>query len=178
MRFGARNLAIVLVVLAALLASCEKGEPPRQPAEIGKKAPPFALKSLEGKTVRLSDFEGKAVVIDFWASWCHACRDAARVLESLHEKYEDKGLVVLGITMDTGFRAEENVRAFIEKYGKTYPLLWDDGRTSKTYRVINIPITYVLDKDHVVREIFTGFLPGYGEKIEAAVAPLLGGGGD
>jgi cytochrome c biogenesis protein CcmG/thiol:disulfide interchange protein DsbE len=110
-------VASMVFLIAAASGGCEGTEEALEPAEIGKKAPPFALEDLGGRTVRLSDHEGSVVVIDFWATWCHACKDAAPALERLHRKYGERGLVVLGITLDSGFRAEENVRGFAKKHG-------------------------------------------------------------
>ncbi|RMG03314.1 MAG: TlpA family protein disulfide reductase, partial [Nitrospirae bacterium] len=165
---------ILSLVTLLFTLSCKKGsEKAFVNAEIGKPAPNFALKNLEGRQVSLSDFKGKVVVIEFWATWCHACKETAPVLVSLYEKYKEQGLVVIGITLDTGYGAEENVRKFVEIHNQKYPILWDDKITSKAYGAIKIPVTYVLDRDHIIRQEIIGYIKGYGEKLEEAVRKYL-----
>jgi len=171
-RTGKKIFLISLVVfMVTVLMSCGKQE--IEKAEIGQKAPHFSLKDIEGNTVRLSDYIGKVVVLDFWATWCHSCKDAAPVLESLYRKYGKRGFIILGIALDSGFAAEENVKAFIQKYEQTYPILWDDKTTSKAYNVIKIPTTYILDRDHVIVDRVIGFLPEFGKKMDTKITEQL-----
>ncbi len=142
-------------------------------AELNKKAPPFTLKDMSGADVSLADFEGKIVVVDFWASWCHACKMAAPVLEKLYQKYQHKDFMMLGISVDSGFAAEENVKKFIKEYHQTYPILWDDEMTSTTYGITMIPTTFLLDKDHVIVNRYNGFLPRIEQDLDEQIEGLL-----
>ena len=82
-------------------------------------APSLQLQNLEGKWVRLSDFKGKVVVLNFWATWCWPCREEIPDLVSLQKEYAARGLVVLGVSMDEGDPAR--VASFAKKFGINYP---------------------------------------------------------
>jgi peroxiredoxin len=166
--------AIILVIAGTLMLVSCKDDGEMTKVEIAVKAPDFSLKDLEGNTVKLSDYSGKVVVLDFWATWCHACKEAAPVLESIYQKHKDDDFILLGITLDSGFGAEENVRTFVEKYEQTYRILWDDKKTSNAYGVLRIPTTYILDREHVIVDRIIGFLPGLEKKMEERISDELG----
>ncbi len=167
-------LTITFLSLLLLPLSCQKKQQEQQiQAELNKKGPPFTLKDMNGTDVSLAGFEGKIVVLDFWASWCHACKMAAPVLEKLYQKYQHRGVIVLGISLDSGFEAEANVRDFIEDYHQTYPMLWDDERASTTYGITNVPTTFLLDKDHVIVKKYVGLLPRFEEDLDEQIERLL-----
>jgi len=115
---------------------------------MGKPAPDFALKTYDGRTVRLSDYRGKVVLVNFWASWCHECSKEAPAVEAVWEKYRDKGVMVIGPAyMD---QPDESM-AFVAKYGLTYPVGLDvQGRIYQLYHVKGIPETFVIDRNGVV----------------------------
>jgi peroxiredoxin len=164
---------MVILLIPFLFFSCKKA-PVKMPAvEMGKQAPHFTLQTLDGEIVRLSDFKGKVVILDFWASWCHACKQAAPVLEKIYQKYKDRDFMMIGISMDSGFSAEENVLTFVKEHNKTYPVLWNDKKTGKAYKVIKVPTTYILDKNHIVVEKLVGFLPGFEEKLDGYAQKYL-----
>jgi cytochrome c biogenesis protein CcmG/thiol:disulfide interchange protein DsbE len=121
-------------------------------------APAFTLDRLdrEGK-LGVADLEGKAVVVNFWASWCVPCRDEAPVLQKTYERYRDQGLVVLGVDVND-FR--QDARRFMKRYGLTYPVVYDGkGSTVGKWGVRGFPETFFVDR--------TGKLVG--ERIEGAV---------
>lgn len=112
-------------------------------------APDFALPSLDGKTVKLSDFRGKIVVIDFWASWCSDCRKDAPAVVEMHREYKDKGVVFLGVSFDTNRESWANA---VKKYGIDYVQVsnlqkWKETEVSKAYHVNWIPSMYVIDAE-------------------------------
>lgn len=164
-------LTIVLLALVMSLYSCQKKD--LTVAEIGKKAPSFSLRDVNGNLVSLSDFQGRVVVIDFWATWCGPCKESSQELERLHNSYKDRGAVVLGISMDIGSGAAGNVKDFAGRYNLTYRMLIDDGAVSKSYKVTNIPLTYILDKDHVIVRSLVGYVPGYEGIISDEIERLL-----
>lgn len=144
-RVGA--VTVGLVVLVPLL-SFGLGRDPRliQTVLDGRRAPDFTLRTLDGTgTVRLSDFRGQVVVVNFWASWCAECRLEAPALEAAWERYRDGGVVVFGIAyQDTPSAA----LAFAAEAGKTYPLLSDPGsETALAYGVYGIPETFFIGPD-------------------------------
>lgn len=164
-------LTAIMISAALFIPSCKPKETP--PAVVGNNAPSFTLKDTDGKTVRLSDFSGRVVIIDFWATWCGPCKESTTELEKLHRKYKDRGIVILGISMDSGGDAAQKVKGFAKKNNLTYPMLMDNGKTSTSYTVYNIPVTYVLDGKHVIVSIYKGYMPGLGDRIAGQIEKLL-----
>ena len=131
------------------------------------------LKDVRGNNVGLSDFKGKIVVMDFWTTWCTWCRETTQEMEKLHNNYKDRDVVFLGISMDSGSNPEKKVVNFAQKNDLTYLMLIDDGSTSKSYRVNKIPTTYILDRDHIIKQIYPGYLPALGDRIAKTIEENL-----
>jgi len=110
---------------------------------VAKPAPSFTLTLFDGGTLNSKDLVGKAVVVNFWASWCVPCRAEARALEETWRKYRDKGVVFLGVNIQD---KEEEARAFVQEFGITY-LNGEDssGKIAIDYGVWGIPVTFFLD---------------------------------
>jgi cytochrome c biogenesis protein CcmG/thiol:disulfide interchange protein DsbE len=121
-------------------------------------APAFTLDRLDREgQLAVADLRGKAVVVNFWASWCVPCRDEAPVLQQAYERYRGRGLVVLGVDVND-FR--QDARRFMRRYGLTYPIVYDGkGSTVGKWGVRGFPETFFVDR--------TGKLVG--ERIEGAV---------
>jgi cytochrome c biogenesis protein CcmG/thiol:disulfide interchange protein DsbE len=121
-------------------------------------APAFTLDRLDRDgRIALSDLHGKAVVVNFWASWCIPCRDEAPVLQKTYERYRDQGLVVLGVDVND-FKAD--ARRFMKRYGITYPVAYDGkGSTVGKWGVRGFPETFFVDRSGTL----------VGERIEGAV---------
>jgi len=166
----------ILFAVFALLPACKGKEAPLQKkassAIVGNKAPGFTLKDVNGRSVSLADFSGKVLIIDFWATWCGPCKGATQELEKLYGRYKEKGVIIIGISMDEG-NAAQKVKGFAGAHGLTYLMLLDDGQTSKSYAVRNIPATFILDKDHIIRKIYPGYLPALGTRIAEQVDSVL-----
>ena len=110
---------------------------------VGTPAPDFTLSNLEGKEVKLSQFKGKAVLLNFWASWCVPCRSEMPAIELLHREYKDKGLVVLGIDDEE----PQKQAAFLQKYGFSFASLVEPRKqASNLYSVGGIPTTVLIDQ--------------------------------
>ena len=162
-----------LVFALLLLQTGCRNERTHVPALPGNPAPPFSLRDESGKIVSLSDFSGKVVVLDFWATWCGPCKDAVAELEALHRKYTGRGVVILGISVNKESDAPARVRTFARQHALTYPLVIDDGSAYKAYGVTRIPATYILDRGLIIRDTFPGFRPGIGADITRKIAQLL-----
>jgi cytochrome c biogenesis protein CcmG/thiol:disulfide interchange protein DsbE len=111
-----------------------------------KDAPEFALKDMNGKTVRLSDFKGKALVVDFWATWCGPCQIEIPWFMDFERKYKDQGFAVIGIAMDDeGWQA---VKPFAEKMKMNYRVVLGNDQTADLYGGIEaLPTTILIDRD-------------------------------
>lgn len=126
-------------------------------AAVGDPAPGFSLKSLEGKTVQLSDHYGSPIIINFWATWCQFCEEEMTALQADYDKYRDAGLVVLGINViekdDLG-----KVTEFVSDLGLTFPILLDTETSTNAakYGVSGLPSSYFIDSYGVLRRIQIG----------------------
>jgi cytochrome c biogenesis protein CcmG/thiol:disulfide interchange protein DsbE len=139
-----QTLAIAAVgVLAGLLVWELTHQPP--PPRVGQRAPAFSLQRLNGDgTVSLESLRGKAVVLNFFASWCGPCKREAPALEQVWRDYRSRGVVVLGI--DTNDASNE-ARQFISAHGVTYPTVGGGGGLSGEYGISQgLPTTYVLNR--------------------------------
>jgi peroxiredoxin len=114
-----------------------------QPVSPPLMAPDFTLKGEDGKTYRLSDYRGKVVVLNFWATWCPPCRYEMPSMERAHNKLKKEPIVLLAINVG---ETEEVVFEFTGRYPVTFPLLLDlDGKVIRQYPVIGLPTTFVID---------------------------------
>ena len=135
-----------------------------------KKAPDFELQDGEGKTVHLSDYQGKVVLIDFWATWCGPCKAEIPWLIELSKKYQDEGLVVLGISMDSD--GWTTVKPFVEKMGVSYPILKGTKRVAYLYGDVDaLPVAFFVDRQQKVAGIHLGALSR--KQCERTVRSLL-----
>ncbi len=173
-RFPATCLAAAaLLVFAGLFSACSGDKKEGFPVS---PAPDFTLSSVDGDTVKLSDYAGKVVLIDFWATWCPPCRVAIPHLVGLQEEYGEQGLVVLGLSMDMN---PEDLTQFLSKTETNYPMLQVDDATREAYGgVVSIPQTFVVDRKGQIRQKFMGFDQEIGRKVEELVKKLLAESGE
>ena len=166
---GSRLQAIVRPALTLLLAVGLAG--PAAAVTIQDDAPDFTLKSLEGSNLRLEEYRGQVVLINFWASWCGPCRQEMPLLDRLHQRSVDTGFAVLGINVEG---EEAPARELIDKIPVTFPVLIDEGQlVSELYRLEAMPSTVVVDRDGVVRYIHRGYKPGDEAKYVEVVKELI-----
>ncbi len=136
-----------------------------------EEAPDFTLKSLEGSNLRLEEYRGQVVLINFWASWCGPCRQEMPVLDRLHHRYEDTGFAVLGVNVEGD---SDSAREIVDKTNVTFPILLDAGqKVSELYSLEAMPSTVVVDRDGVVRYIHRGYKPGDEAKYVEVVKELI-----
>ncbi|MDH4162520.1 MAG: TlpA family protein disulfide reductase [Nitrospirota bacterium] len=145
-----RNKFVMVIVLLAALAGCTRQE---KTAAISA-APDFTLKDLAGKAVHLGDLKGKVVLVEFWATWCPPCRESIPGMERLHKAYQGKGLVVLGVSMDTS--GLDEIRSFAKEFGISYPVLRGDDEVAAKYMVRAIPMVYIVNKDGMIAKQYLG----------------------
>jgi peroxiredoxin len=160
----------------ALAAGCAStaGMVAREPTVVGAPASDFTLRDLDGRQVRLSDYTGKVVLLDFWATWCTPCAAELPHLEALYRARRDDGLVVLGVAMD-GPESVAQVTPFARRYELSFPVLLDEET-----RVVNLynpkrvaPMTVLIDRRGLVARVRNGYNAGDEKLIAADVAQLL-----
>jgi len=135
-----------------------------------KPAPGWELQDLDGKTVHSSDFKGKVVVLDFWATWCPPCRAEIPGVIELQKKYQAQGLAVVGVSVDES--GLKTVKALAEKMGINYPVVLTDNKIVDAYGGIDgLPTTFIIDRSgHIVKQ-HLGFTDK--SEVEAEIKPLL-----
>jgi len=137
----------------------------------GQVAPDFSLKSSTGENLRLSEYRGDVVMINFWATWCGPCRQEMPLLDELYARYERVGFKLLGVNIDDDSR---RAMQMIEELGVNIPVLFDARKeVSKLYEVETMPTTVLVDRDGNVRYVHHGYKPGYEDKYLDEMRSLL-----
>ena len=142
-----------------------------EPSLRGKAAPVFTLTTLDGKKVSLNDYKGKAVLVNFWATWCGPCQVEMPWFEEFEKKYAGQGLVILGVVDDVD-AGKDAITRVAGKAGVTYPILMSDGKIEKAYGGVDVlPMSFYVGRNGVVVEETAGLGPK--EEIEAHIKAAL-----
>ncbi len=137
----------------------------------GQAAPDFALKSSTGENLRLSEYRGDVVMINFWATWCGPCRQEMPLLDELFTRYQRVGFSLLGVNIDDDSR---RAMQMAEELGINFPVLFDTRKeVSKLYEVEAMPVTVLVDREGNVRHVHHGYKPGYEDKYLDQIRSLL-----
>lgn len=128
--------------------------------QMSRLAPAFNLPGLDGKSVQLSDYRGKVVLVNFWGTWCEPCKEETPALQAAYAELQPRGLQIIGVNLysqETG--GEEAVRAFVQPFGVTYPIALDrDGETARAFQISPIPVSYLIDQNGTIRFVKVGTL--------------------
>lgn len=169
------NLLLAVLLSSSLIFGCSKKEtnPEVKPAdqimketEKEVKAPDFILKTTDDKDLKLSDYKGKIVILDFWATWCGPCRRSIPDLVEIQKEYKND-VVVIGISLDT--HTIQNVMPFIKEYGINYPVVFGNEKVVMDYGNIEaIPTSFIIDRTGNVVDMYVGLVPkeAYTSKIK------------
>ena len=149
----AYGLGIFLVALLLYIGLVQEKAEHRTSVSIGSKAPDFTLKDLKGNEIKLSDYRGKVVLVNFWASWCPPCRAEMPMFEDVYKRYKDEGFEILAVSTDI---SEDKVHKFLEEIKVSFPILMDDGKVSETYGITGLPTSFLIGRDGKVVRIRLG----------------------
>jgi peroxiredoxin len=156
-------LAIAAVVVMATSAVSAGLKP--------SSAPDFTLKSYTGENLRLSEYRGDVVLINFWASWCGPCRQEMPALSELHDKYHALGFTVLGVNVESD---SGKARKLLQELPVSFPVVFDDDSVvSKQYDVVAMPSTVLVDRDGNMRYLHKGYKPGLEDVYQQQVRDLI-----
>jgi len=146
-RLIATVVLILVVGFGAMLYGTSQGN--------AQKAPDFTLQDIDGNPVTLSDFEGKVIILDFWATWCGPCRMEIPGFVDLQDRYADD-VVIVGVSLDQGGPAD--VVPFAKEYNINYPVVYGNGNVVQQWGGIRgIPTTFVIDRDFRVQRKYVGY---------------------
>jgi peroxiredoxin len=164
---------IALLLLGLLPAPAHAAAAPALSLERSR-APALRARTVTGETLSLEKLLATGpVVLDFWATWCQPCLAELPELEALHKKYRERGLTVVGVSVD-GPRNFAKVRPSVAKLGLTFPIVPDeDGRIQQSWQVRAMPTTVVIDSAGVIVTVREGYRPGDTRSLEAAIVKLL-----
>ncbi|WP_150912998.1 TlpA family protein disulfide reductase [Marinobacter halotolerans] len=161
------SLMFRIVLSVALLC----GAAVTQGKEMNEPAPDFTLKSRSGENLRLEDFRGQVVMLNFWASWCGPCRQEMPLMDNIYEQYKDLGFTVLAVNVDEN---REEAHRFLDKVPVSYPILYDpESRVSEQYNVQAMPTTVMIDRNGKARFVHYGYKPGYEDDYETQIRQLV-----
>jgi len=151
-----------LLIALALLATI---------AAPSRTAPDITLRTADGGTVRLTDYKGRVVVIDFWASWCVPCKTAFPALDALFREYHARGVEVLAVNVDERRRDAD---AFLAKLPHTMPVLFDPkGTSAEAFAVRGMPSSFIIDRNGVIRFTHIGYTSDVSSSYRREIAQLL-----
>ena len=155
---------IKILVILIVMTGCA----PEAEVFVMKDAPDFTLKSLTGERISLKDFTGSIVLVDFWATWCGPCLMTIPELIHLQDKYRDRGVVVLGISVDDPAKTDDmQLQRFTEKYKMNYHIMRDDKDVMKMYvgdAIASIPTMCIVNREGKIVDTIFGVSPGEAEK--------------
>ncbi|MFF2089869.1 TlpA disulfide reductase family protein [Paenibacillus sp. NPDC058174] len=137
----------------------------------GNIAPDFELNTLEGDSFKLSDFRGKKVIVNMWATWCPPCRAEMPDMQKFYDKHKDENITVIAINMTTSEKSVDSVPKFLNEFGITFPVLLDDtNKAGDIFQVYALPTSFIIDSKGIIQQKVTG--PMNYEMMEKLVSQI------
>jgi cytochrome c biogenesis protein CcmG/thiol:disulfide interchange protein DsbE len=165
---NAIRAAIIVVSLSASLVLALSGQDQKIPVAAAK-APDFSLTTINGKQVKLSDYKGKVVLLDFWATWCVPCQAEIPRFAEFQKKHGQQGFQVIGISMDD---SPAPVRSFYTKFDLNYPVALGTKKVAESYGgILGLPVTFLIDRDGYIVKQYEG--EANLDEMQAELAKLL-----
>jgi peroxiredoxin len=123
----------------------------------GNIAPEFELQTLDGERVKLSDFRGKKVIVNMWATWCPPCRAEMPDMQKFYDEYKDENVSILAVNMTTSEKSIDDVSAFLDEFGITFPVVLDQqNEVAEVYQAYALPSSYIIDSNGIIQQKITG----------------------
>lgn len=144
---------------------------PAHADDMNTPAPDFTLASAAGENLRLEDYRGQVVMLNFWASWCGPCRQEMPLMNEIHDEYQHLGFTVLAVNVDENVADAER---FLNAVPVDFPILYDrGGKVSELYQVDAMPTTVMIDRDGQRRFLHRGYQSGYEDDYRQQVRQLV-----
>jgi peroxiredoxin len=164
------KLQLILFCAGLALAADQPGvRTVLSPVNQRKPAPDFAFEDASGKTVSLTKLRGQVVVLDFWATWCHGCKEEIPWFSEFQTKYAAQGLAVVGVSLDE--RGWKDVKPFLAGHDIPYRIVVGDDPLAKRYAIENMPDTFLIDRKGNVAAVYRGLVDR--NDIETNIKTLL-----
>lgn len=146
---------VILILFAIHSLSIKQKQVETESVEFVGEAPDFTLSDIDGKRISLSDFKGKVILIDFWATWCPFCRESIPILKSLYSDYKDKGFEVVGIALE--YDGGKGLRRFAEEKNIPYTLLIGNEKLATEYSAYGVPTRFLINREGKIVKKFIGY---------------------
>jgi cytochrome c biogenesis protein CcmG, thiol:disulfide interchange protein DsbE len=172
---GGALAGLLVIALVWVLAGQSAGAALPPAAQTNRPAPDFALTGIDGRTVRLSDYRGKVVLLNFWYTGCEPCREETPALEAAYKKLAPQGFEIIGMNVRANERrgadGDADIRTFIEAHGVSYPIALDtDSQSGRDYQVYVLPTSLMIDREGKIRYLL--FSATTTEAVEALFTKL------
>jgi len=156
-------LAVGLIALFWVLTGQDDAPRGQAMSEMNRPAPLFTAPALDGGTVRLEDYRGQVVLLNFWGTWCEPCKRELPALQAAHEQLGGEGLAVIGVNLTDDEQLQgrntAQIAAFLSQFGVTYPIALDlEGAITNDYRVFPLPTSFFIDPEGAIRYMHIGEL--------------------
>ncbi|KAB7705256.1 redoxin domain-containing protein [Bacillus aerolatus] len=124
---------------------------------VGQQPPNIQLTTLDNKPFNLTDYKGKTVILNFWATWCPPCKAEMPDMQKFYEKHKNEGVEVVAVNLTSAEKSKDHIQKFIDEYQISFTVPLDPtGATSQQYEVYSIPSSFIIDKEGVIRQHVIG----------------------
>ena len=152
-----KKLALILIPLTLIFFGCTEAEKTNTPGDDYPQAPEFTLTDLNGNEISLSDYSGKVIFLNFWATWCGPCKKEIADFIEAYKQYKDRGMVIIGISVDRV--SPKSVQKFVEDYKINYPVAMYTSKIIKDYKPGRaIPTTIIIGPNGKIRHKKVGLM--------------------